>query len=82
MISLGMQGPVKSEDQVKALHIYVDKMDVPWQKLLLMALYESHSSNDNISLSMFECGWCQKMAQSLNTIGWKNVDNLHAYQNK
>jgi len=28
MISLGIQGPVKLEEQVKVLHIYVDEMDV------------------------------------------------------
>jgi len=28
MISLGMQGKIPKENQVQALHVYVDEMDV------------------------------------------------------
>jgi len=48
MIHLGMQGPVKLEDQVIALHIYVDEMDVAMVNPLLMVLYESHPSKEHI----------------------------------
>jgi len=41
MISLGIQGMVKQEDQVKALPIYVNEMDMLIAKLCLVTLYES-----------------------------------------
>jgi len=48
MIILGTQGQVKPEDQVWALHIYVDKLDITMAKPLLMALYESRPSVDHV----------------------------------
>jgi len=44
MINMGTQGVVKLEDQVCALHIYVNKLDAMMAKLLFMALYESWPS--------------------------------------
>jgi len=41
MINMGTQGQVKESDQVWALHIYVDKLDVRMAKPLLSNLYPS-----------------------------------------
>jgi len=43
MISLGTQGKIPKENQVRALHVYVDKMDVVAVKPRLMALYEGNA---------------------------------------
>jgi len=48
MINMGTQGPMKPEDQVHALHIYVDELDLTMAKPLLMALYESCPSADHV----------------------------------
>jgi len=41
MINMGTQGQVKESDQVRALHIYVDELDVRMAKPLLSNLYLS-----------------------------------------
>jgi len=41
MISMGTQGQVKEEDQVQALHLFVDELDAQMAKPLLTALYPS-----------------------------------------
>jgi len=44
MISLGTQGKIPKENQVRALHVYVDEMDVAAAKPRLTALYEGNAS--------------------------------------
>jgi len=41
MISMGAQGLVPKEQQVKVLHLYVDALDAALAKPRLMALYTS-----------------------------------------
>jgi len=41
MISMGAQGTIPKNQQVKALHVYVDKLDVAVAKLHLSAVYMS-----------------------------------------
>jgi len=48
MIKMGMQGAVKPEDQVCALHIYVDELDTKMAKPLLMDLYNRWPSADHL----------------------------------
>ncbi len=44
---MGIQGQVKESDQVHALHLYVDALDVQMAKPLLLALYPSRPSDDH-----------------------------------
>jgi len=81
MISLGIQGPVKQEEQVKALHIYVDKMDVAWAKPQLMEVYASRPQVDHAFLLKIRMHLVPEMDSVLNTKGWKNVDKLWVCQN-
>jgi len=48
MISMGTQGSVPKEQQVKALHLYVDALDVGLAKPRLTALYTSKPSPGHI----------------------------------
>jgi len=43
MISLGTQGAIPKENQVRALHMYVDKMDANMAKPLLLQVYMSNA---------------------------------------
>jgi len=47
MISLGMQGKILKENQVQALHIYIDDMDAALAKPHLMELYAGNTSLDH-----------------------------------
>jgi len=40
-ISIGSQGPILLNQQVTALHVYIDELDVNMAKPLIMALYAS-----------------------------------------
>jgi len=42
MISHGSQGAIPKDQQVKALHVLMDELDVPMAKPLLMALYTNN----------------------------------------
>jgi len=46
-ISQGLQGTIPKNMQVKALHVLVDKLDVPMAKPLLMALFMSNPLEDH-----------------------------------
>jgi len=41
MISMGVQGSVPKEQQVKVLHLYINKLDVALAKPRLMEVYTS-----------------------------------------
>jgi len=47
MISHGSQGAIPKEQQVKALHVLVDALDVPMAKLLITALYTNNPVADH-----------------------------------
>jgi len=47
MINMGTQGQIKEADQVCALHLYVDELDVRMAKPLVSALYPSHPADDH-----------------------------------
>jgi len=81
MIILGIQGQVKPEDQVHALHIYVDKMDVAMAKPLLMEMYPSRPSLTHKFLLHICLCLVLELDMVLNIKGHKNVDKLHACQN-
>jgi len=49
MISMGTQGKMKPEDQIKALNIYVNKLDISMAKPLLVELYPSKLTETIIS---------------------------------
>jgi len=79
--ALGIQGPVKHEEQVKALHIYVDEMDMSIARPQLMEVYDSQLSTD----PKFPLQICMQLVPEmdtvLNTKGQKNVNKLCACQN-
>jgi len=50
-INIGSQGSIPKNQQVKALHIYVDKLDINMAKLLLMALYASKQAKNIFPLT-------------------------------
>jgi len=81
MINMGTQGQVKESDQVRALHIYVDEMDVRMAKPLLSALYPSRPSDDHIFPLHIRMRLVPEMDSVLNLKGRKNVDKLRACQN-
>jgi len=47
MISHGSQGAIPKEQQVKALHVLVNKLDANMAKPLLMALHTNNPSADH-----------------------------------
>jgi len=47
MILLGRQSSISKDQQVKALHVYVDNLDVLMAKLLLMDLYASKTKENH-----------------------------------
>jgi len=81
MINMGTQGQVKESDQVRALHIYVDEMDVRMAKPLLSALYPSRPGDDHTFPLHIRMRLVPEMDSVLNLKGRKNVDKLQACQN-
>jgi len=76
MINMGTQGQVKEADQVRALHLYVNELDVRMAKPLLSGLYPSRPSDDhNFPLHIWMC-LVPKIDSVLNLKGRKNVDKL------
>jgi len=47
MVSLGTQGKIPKENQVQALHVYMDEMDVQAAKPWLMTLCTGNASVDH-----------------------------------
>ncbi len=80
-INIGSQGLIPKDQQVKALHIFVDELDVNMAKPLLMALYMSKTSLE-YQFPLHICMWLvPKLDAVLNTKGWQSVDKLWACQN-
>jgi len=80
-ISIGSQGPIPKEQQVKALHIYVDELDVNMAKLLLTALYASKMGVGHIFPLHIRMRLVPELDAVLHTKGQMNVDKLQACQN-
>jgi len=81
MISHSSQGAIPKEQQVKALHVLVDELDIPMAKPLIMALYtNSPSANHQFPLHI-QMHLVPEMDAVLNTKGRQNVDKLRACQN-
>jgi len=49
MITLGTQGKIPKENQVRALHVYVDKLDVHMAKSRLLEVYAGNASTNHNS---------------------------------
>jgi len=80
MISHGLQGTIPKE-QVKALHVLVDKLDVHMAKPLLTALYTSQPMEDHKFPLHVRMQLVPEMDAVLNTKGRQQVDKLRACQN-
>jgi len=80
-INIGLQGPIPAEQQVKALHVYVDELDVQMAKPLLMTLYASRTSPGHKFPLNVRMRLVPELDTVLNTKGRKNVDKLRACQN-
>jgi len=80
-ISIGSQGPIPKEQQVKALHIYVNKLDVNMTKPLLTTLYARKTSMDHKSPLHICMQLVPELDAVLNMKGWMNMEKLRACQN-
>jgi len=56
MISMGVQGSIPKEQQVKALHLYVDELDAALAKPRLMEVYTATQLPATHFCSIFACG--------------------------
>jgi len=81
MINMGTQGQVKESDQVHALHLYVDELDVRMAKPLLSALYPSRPGDEHTFPLHIRMHLVLEIDSVLNLKGRKNVDKLRACQN-
>jgi len=76
----GSQGSIPKDQQVKALHILVDKLDMNLAKPLLTALYSSKPSQDHQFPLHIRMRLVPEMDGVLNTKGHQNVDKLRSCQ--
>jgi len=81
MISHGSQGAIPKDQQVKALHVLVDELDVPMAKPLILALYTSKPGLGHQFPLHIRMRIVPEMDSVLNTKGRQNVDKLRACQN-
>ncbi len=80
MISQGSQGAIPKEQQVKALHVLVDELDVPMAKPLLLALYTSKPGATHKFPLHIRMRIVPEIDMVLNTKGRQSVDKLRACQ--
>jgi len=80
MISQGSQGAIPKDQQVKALHVLVDELDVPMAKLLLLALYTSRPGANHKFPLHIQMHIVLEIDMVLNTKGRQSVDKLRACQ--
>jgi len=80
MISLSMQGKIAKENQVWALHVYVDELDVTEAKPRLMVLYKGNASLDHHFLLHIQMLLVPEIDAVLNTQGQCKIDKLHTSQ--
>jgi len=81
MISHGSQGAIPKDQQVKALHVLMDKLDVPMAKPLLMALYTNNPMINHQFPLHIRMRLVPEMDAVLNTKGQQNINKLRACQN-
>jgi len=81
MISMGMQGSVPKAQQVKVLHLYVDKLDVAMAKPRLMEVYTSKPKPGHSFPLHIQMRLVPEMDSILNTKGCSNAERLRACQN-
>jgi len=58
------QGMIPKAQKIKALHSYVNKLDVTLAKPLLTTLYASKTMDDHEFCLVFKCAWSPKLTQS------------------
>jgi len=80
MISLGTQGKIAKENQVQALHIYVDEMDALAAKPRLMELYTGNASIDHQFPLHMRMRLVPEIDSVLNMQGCHKIDKLRACQ--
>jgi len=81
MIHLGTQGKVKPEDQMKALHVYMDEANLTMAKPLLTAIYPSKPGETHTFPMEIQMRLLLEINLVMNQKGWKNVEKLQACQN-
>jgi len=81
MISIGTQGSIPQEQQVKALHLYIDKLDAAQAKPLLMNLYTSKPELGHNFPLQIQMQLVPELDSFLNTKGRTNAEWLRACQN-
>jgi len=80
MISLGTQGKIPKENQIHALHVYLDEIDAHSAKPQLMELYTGNVSIDH-SFPLHIWMWLVPEIDSvLNTQGQCKINKLSACQ--
>jgi len=79
-ISQGSQGSIPKEQQVRALHVLVNKLNISMAKPLIMALYASKTSKDHKFPLHIWMHLVPEMDAVLNTKGRHNIDKLWACQ--
>jgi len=76
MITLGTQGKIPKENQVRALHVYVDELDVHAVKPHLLEIYAGNAStNHNFPLHI-RMHLVPEIDLVLNTQGRRKIDKL------
>jgi len=81
MISLGTQGSVPIEQQVKALHLEVDELDAALAKPRLMEVYTSKPEPGHFFPLGIRMRLVPELDSILNTKGRANAERLRACQN-
>jgi len=81
MISMGTQGSVPKEQQVKALHLYVDELDIALAKPQLMEVYTSKLAQGHTFPLHIQMQLVLEIDTILNAKGWANVEWLRVCQN-
>jgi len=76
MISMGVQGSIPKEQQVKALHLYVDELDAALAKPRLMEVYTSNPAPSHTFPLHICMQLVPKIDTILNTKGRANADWL------
>jgi len=81
MISMGTQGSVPKDQQVKALHLYVDELDATDTKPRLMEVYTSKPEPGHFFPLQIRMRLVPEIDSILNTKGRSNAERLRACQN-
>jgi len=81
MISMGTQGSVPKEQQIKVLHLYVDELDAALAKPRLMEVYTSKPTQGHTFPLHIRMRLVPEIDTILNAKGWANADRLRACQN-